>query len=104
MITPRFLDALLARLAPLPALKSRRMFGGVGLYSGSKFFAIVWQDALYLKAAEADRAKLIARGATPFEPFPQRKRRAGTMSAYLRVPDAVIASEELVALARRAAR
>jgi len=39
----------------VPELRSRHMFGGVGLYSGERFFAILTDDTLYLKADDASR-------------------------------------------------
>lgn len=37
-------------LAWVPAIRAQRMFGGAGLYSGDRMFAIVVDDDLYLKA------------------------------------------------------
>ena len=44
------------------------MFGGVGLYAGDRFFALVDGDVLYLKGDDATRAAREAAGARPFEP------------------------------------
>jgi len=54
----------------LPAgLRSRSMFGGVGLYAGERFFALLADDALYLKADALSRAEFEAAGMSPFVPF-----------------------------------
>ena len=47
------------------------MFGGVGLYAGDLFLALIAGDVLYLKADEATRDAREKAGARPFQPFPQ---------------------------------
>ena len=42
--------------APLGAIKIRRMFGGAGLYCGGLMFGLVFDDVLYLKADDGNRA------------------------------------------------
>lgn len=44
-----FLDFVLEQLATLEGLRSKRMFGGFGLYSGESFFGIVFDGRLYFK-------------------------------------------------------
>ncbi len=61
-----FTELVLEQLRGVPALTWRRMFGGYGFYSGGLFFAVVWDDRLFLKAGEADRAAFRARGMGPF--------------------------------------
>jgi DNA transformation protein and related proteins len=41
------------QLDPLGPIASTRMFGGVGLYAGDLFLALIAGDALYLKADES---------------------------------------------------
>jgi DNA transformation protein len=77
------------------------MFGGVGLYAGDLFFALLSRDVLYLKADESTRAALQKAGARPFQPFPD-KPSSGTMQ-YYSVPAAILEdSDELIAWARAA--
>lgn len=66
----------LARVAPI---HSRRMFGGVGLYSGELFFALIASDVLYLKVDDTNRADFDARGMSAFQPFADRE---STLSYY----------------------
>ena len=40
---------------------SRRMFGGVGLYSGELFFALIADDTLYFKVDDSNRGDFVAR-------------------------------------------
>ena len=45
------------------------MFGGVGIYSGDLFFALLANDTLYLKVDDSNRPDFEARGMGPFLPF-----------------------------------
>jgi DNA transformation protein and related proteins len=45
------------------------MFGGVGLYSGDTFFALIAGDTLYLKVDDSNRSDFEARGLGPFRPY-----------------------------------
>ena len=50
-------------------IRSRSMFGGVGIYSGDLFFALIDGDTLYLKVDDSNRGDFEARGLGPFRPF-----------------------------------
>jgi DNA transformation protein and related proteins len=54
-------------LAPAGEVRSKRMFGGYGLYVDDVFVAIVAGDALYLKADEQTRHRFEAAGGRRFE-------------------------------------
>jgi DNA transformation protein len=59
-------DHCLELLAPLGAVRSRRMFGGWGLYVDELFVALIFADRLYLKADAASAAAFVAAGSEPF--------------------------------------
>jgi DNA transformation protein and related proteins len=100
-VTESFLTFVLEQLDAVGPLTSKRMFGGVGLYAGDLFFALLAGDVLYLKADDSMRALLEAAGARPFQPYPDRRRRSGT-SQYYSVPVAVLEdSDTLTAWAIR---
>ena len=61
-----FITYLLEQLAPLGEVRARAMFGGFGIYCGERMFALVADDALYLKVDEVNRAEFEARGLLPF--------------------------------------
>lgn len=61
-----FTELVLEQLRGVPSLTWRRMFGGCGFYSGGLFFAVVWDDRLFLKTAPAEEASFRARGMGPF--------------------------------------
>lgn len=50
-------------------LRDRSMFGGVGIYAGELFFALLAEDRLYLKVDNSNRADFTAAGMGPFDPF-----------------------------------
>ena len=53
-------------LQPLGAARSRRMFGGHGIYVDDLFVALIIYDRLYLKADAHSRAAFEAAGCEPF--------------------------------------
>ncbi len=50
-------------------LRDRSMFGGVGIYAGELFFALLAEDRLYMKVDDSNRADFTAAGMGPFAPF-----------------------------------
>ena len=88
-VTDSFAAFVLEQLDEVGPITSKRMFGGVGLYAGDLFFALLWHDVLYLKAGDSTRAARRRAGARPFQPFPNRARGSGTMQ-YYSVPAAIL--------------
>ena len=84
-VTDSFVTFVLEQLDPLGPIVSKRMFGGVGLYAGDLFFALIAGDVLYLKADESTRDAREKAGARPFQPFPDRPKGKGRMQ-YLQRP------------------
>jgi len=75
-----FADEAIERLSRVASgIRGRKMFGGVGIYSGEIFFALVAYDRLWLKVDDSNRGDFEARGMKPFQPFPDRPM---TMSYY----------------------
>ena len=69
-VSPTFRDYVLDQLGRVaPDLRARGMFGGVGIYSGELFFALIDDDTLYLKVDAGNRADFEAIGMGPFRPF-----------------------------------
>lgn len=54
-------------LAPLGPLRSRRMFGGWGIYVDDIFIALIAFDQLYLKADAESRPQFEAAGCAAFQ-------------------------------------
>ena len=53
-------------LAPLGAVRAKRMFGGQGLYCDDLFFALIAADRLYLKVDASTRPAFEQAGCEPF--------------------------------------
>src|ERR1700733_8817713 len=70
----------------VPGMRTRRMFGGVGLYSGEVFFALIAADVLYLKVDDESRADYVARGMEAFQPFADKP----SMLSYYELPGDVL--------------
>jgi DNA transformation protein len=64
--TPPFVAHCLELLEALGPMRSRRMFGGWGLYQGDVFIAIIAFERLYLKTDETTRPQFEAAGCEPF--------------------------------------
>src|SRR5258707_4748071 len=100
-VTEGFVAFVLEQLDAVGPITPKRMFGGVGLYAGDLFFALLAGDVLYLKADDSTRGSLEAAGARPFQPYPDRPHGGGTMQ-YYSVPAAILQdSDELSAWAKR---
>lgn len=88
----------LDQLAALGGLRAKRMFGGVGLYCGERFFGLMDDGVLYLKVDDQTRARYTRRRLTPFSP-------GGGMPSmsYYPVPAGVLEDAgELIVWAREA--
>jgi DNA transformation protein len=85
-VTPEFRDFVLDQLSGVPQLRSKRMFGGIGLYSGERFFGIVAADELFFKVDDRNRAAYEAAGSEPFRPVLDRP----VSMSYWRVPIEVL--------------
>ena len=79
-----FVEDQLGRVMPV---RSRRMFGGLGIYSGDRFFAVADDDVLYFKVDDQTRPRYQQRRMRPFNPM-------GTpMTGYWQVPAGVLEDE-----------
>jgi DNA transformation protein len=82
------------------------MFGGVGIYAGRLFFALIADDTLYFKVDGSTRADFEARGMGPFRPYGED----GEVMQYYQVPEELLEdpetlrpwAERAIAVARRA--
>jgi DNA transformation protein len=80
-------------LAPLGAVRARRMFGGHGLYCDDLFFALIAADRLYLKADAQTKDAFAAAGC---EPFVYSARSGATAMSYWSVPAEAMESPALM--------
>lgn len=99
-VQAQYLDYVLEQLAALGQVSTRRMFGGVGLYSRELFFGLIDDDTLFFKTDESNAAEYQARNMPRF--MPPANRPVSPMG-YHQVPADIIEDGELlVAWARKA--
>jgi DNA transformation protein len=65
-MTSDFVDYVNELLAPLGSVRSKRMFGGVGIYINDLFCAIIADDCLYFKGDDENGAEFAAARCMPF--------------------------------------
>jgi len=88
------LDHCTELLAPLGAVRTRRMFGGHGIYVDDLFMALIAFDQLYLKADAETRPRFEAAGC---EPFRYDKQGGESVSlSYFRPPEEAMESPALM--------
>ncbi|MEO6326454.1 MAG: TfoX/Sxy family protein [Thermoanaerobaculia bacterium] len=73
------------QLSSIASIRTRRMFGGLGIYSGDLFFALADDDVLYFKVDEETKSDFEAAGSRPFVPF-----EGATTMGYWNVPAEVL--------------
>ena len=71
-----FVAHCLELLAPLGAVRAKRMFGGHGLYVDSLFIALIAGERLYLKSDDRSRSAFEHAGCDAVCLFAQRPRRS----------------------------
>src|SRR5690242_13388021 len=98
-VSSDYLSYVLEQLAGLPRVTSRRMFGGIGLYSDGLFFGLIDNDTLFFKVNDSNREDYVARNMAAFRPFPDKP---DLSMSYFTVPaDALEDRDELAAWARK---
>jgi len=82
-VSPSFRTFILDQLARgVRKVRPRSMFGGVGIYSGDLFFALIDNDTLYFKVDDSNRPDFTARKMEPFRPYGED----GETMGYYEVP------------------
>ena len=93
-VSDSFRTFVLEQLArTTPRLRARNMFGGVGIYCGDLFFALMDDDVLYFKVDDTSRARFEERGMGPFRPGGE----GGEVMQYYEVPAEVLEDAEALA-------
>ena len=68
-VSETYCDFVLEQLGRVVSVTSKRMFGGVGIYSQGLFFALIAEDRLYFKVNDTTRPDFERLGMEPFRPF-----------------------------------
>ena len=71
-------------------ISTRAMFGGVGIYAGQRFFALIADDALYFKVDDTNRPDFERLGMRPFQPNGE----GGEVMQYYQVPAEILEDPE----------
>lgn len=99
MASREFADYVVELLAPLGAVRAKRMFGGFGIYLDGLMFALIADDTLYVKADAANRGAFEERQMPAFVHVRQGK---PVSLGYHAVPaEALDDRDDLIALARQ---
>ena len=91
-VSPSYLAFVLEQLEGIKGLTHKRMFGGVGLYGGDVFFAVIDNDTLFFKVDDTLRARYQQLGMPPFAPIPGKP----AMLTYYQVPADVLEDAEVL--------
>ena len=88
-----FVEYIIDLLSSYAEVKSRRMFGGYGLYSGNIMFAIIIEDELYFKVDDVLSEEYRKSGSYPFT---YQKNEKTVALSYWYVPDKVFEDGDLL--------
>ena len=92
-VSPSFRTFVLDQLSrAVPRIRARSMFGGVGIYGGDLFFALIADDTLYFKVDDSNRPDFERLGMRPFQPYGEE----GEVMQYYQVPAELL--EDVAAL------
>ena len=80
-----FTEFVLDQMQMVPELSFKRMFGGVGFYSGAVFFAITFDHRLYFRTSRSTRNAYERAGMDAFRPNAKQ-----TLGRYYEVPPHVV--------------
>lgn len=99
-MSDEFVDYVIELLGPFGTVRTRRMFGGYGVYLDGLMFAIVAQDTLYLKADEMNRVEFEQAGCEIFGYT--RKGKRATLNFFRAPDDAMETPQRMLPWARTA--
>jgi DNA transformation protein len=90
-VTPSYRAYVLEQLnRAVPPVRARAMFGGVGLYAADVFFALIADDALYVRTDDATRPAFESLGMPPFRPFDEH----GPVMSYYQLPEEILENSD----------
>jgi len=89
-VSESYLEFIKEQLEAIGRIRSRRMFGGAGIYCDDLFFALISNNTLYFKVDDSNRDDFTEAGMGPFQPYKDQ----GNDSAmqYYQVPADVLES------------
>lgn len=101
-LSPGFTEYALELLAGVGRIEAKRMFGGAGIYRNGVMFALLDDDALYVRVDDKLQADLKAQGSVPWV-YSMKRDGAVRDMGYWRMPEtAADDPDEAVAIGKRA--
>ena len=91
-VNKSFWDFVMEQLEVVGNVSSRKMFGGVGIYIGDLFFALISSSTLYFKVDDSNRGDFEELGMKPFKPYKDKKE----VMQYYEVPIDVLEDREQI--------
>ena len=98
-VSESFLQYVIDQLQEVGQVNTRRMFGGVGIYSGGLFFALIANNTLYFKVDSTNIEDFEKLGMKPFKPYKDKNQ---TMNYYEIPVDVLENCHELAIWAHKA--
>lgn len=91
-VSKEYLEYVLDQLECCGPVVSKRMFGGIGLYSDGLFFGLIDDDILYFKVDDLTRPGYLNAKSKPFDPYGDGN---ASMSYYAVPAEALEDTDEL---------
>ena len=86
-VSPSFRTLVIEQLSRVRKdIRTKNMFGGVGIYAGELFFALIDDDLVYFKVDNANRPSFEELGMGPFMPAGE----GGEVMQYYQVPEEIL--------------
>jgi len=92
-VDPSFLRFVEDQLGQIVSVRTRSMFGGVGIYGDERFFAIIADDTVYFKVDDTNRPDFEGAGTGPFLPYGDETK----PMQYYRVPGDLLEDADALA-------
>ncbi len=91
-VSEEYQEYILERLACFGPVVARKMFGGLGLYLDSVFFALASKNVLYFKVDDINRPDYEDAGMDPFKPYDDKP----YSMSYFEVPPDVLEDDNML--------
>ncbi len=95
-----FVDFILELLESFGSVRSRKMFGGYGIFRDDLMFGLVSDDMLYLKVDDHNREDFVKRRLEPFRY--EKKGKLMNISYYLAPEETLDDPDEMIIWANKA--
>lgn len=92
----QYTEYILELLQPIYLLRTKRMFGGIGIWSDTAHFALIMGNCLYFTVDEITRKKYALAGMSPFS-YHTKKGRI-LVQSYFEVPEDILTHTQALKL------